>query len=645
MSHDPRTLPIETLLADAGWVRALARRLVRDPSAADDLAQDALVAAWRHPPRAETNARSWLARVLRNLVRQRQRSESARGRREQGRARPGAHDDDVLERAELAQRLAQHVLALEEPYRTIVLQRFFDGRSAEEIAERMRVPSSTVRTRLERALARLRETLERENGREWLAIIAPLAHGVPAGSTIAGITGGIAMGTGTKLALGACAAALAGWILWPHAEPLAPALEPPPLSAHTPERVEVPERTEAPADARQELAGPVAPAPPQPSAALYVFPAKLAPGTIEGVVVRRYKEDQLPIAGADVELVPESDSGTVPLARARSQEDGSFRFTRLSPGKYVLRARVGRGPQREAWASVTDEEPTPPVRIAFGSSRLHGHVYDTQGAPLAGIPMRIEGGGERSFAVRCATQTAADGSYALEELPAGRFYATVTSDRHGAWPARTWYLTLVDGDDVELDVGSPRGAPRWSGHVRAGNGELVKSGGTLHLERTLVSRLHSEAKTYREELFDASARFDVALEAADWQASVSLESNPESRLSFGALAMPQQDLERDIVLPGTRVRGTVFDSVTLRPLTGYAGILQVSVHKAGENFPSALRTVQLDAQAHFAIDMLGEGDWELRTFPLLVAAGGNRLAFTLGPGETEKQLDVQVEKP
>jgi DNA-directed RNA polymerase specialized sigma24 family protein len=48
----PHRMPdTEALLANADWVRALARRLVSNANDADDIAQDALTSALQHPPR------------------------------------------------------------------------------------------------------------------------------------------------------------------------------------------------------------------------------------------------------------------------------------------------------------------------------------------------------------------------------------------------------------------------------------------------------------------------------------------------------------------------------------------------------------------------------------------------------------------
>ncbi len=181
--------------------------------------------------------------------------------------------------------------------------------------------------------------------------------------------------------------------------------------------------------------------------------------------------------------------------------------------------------------------------------------------------------------------------------------------------------------------------------MRTSLGEPVKCGGTLHLERTESFRFGSVVGTYREILFDATARFDVVLESASWHPMVSLESNPDTQRGFEPIGIGKDDLEHDLVLPGARVSGTVYDSVTLKPLSGYAGVLQVSVSKPGRKDPSAFQTVHVDAAGGFAIDMLDEGPWEISTFPLKVAATGERLAFTVAAGQTELQLDVQVQKP
>jgi RNA polymerase sigma-70 factor (ECF subfamily) len=161
MDPSAAPVPIETLLAHRQWVRGLARSLVRDDSAADDVAQDAWVAALAHPPRDEATSRGWFAVVARNVARARGRSDARRAGREEAVARPEAQPaaDEVVAQAEIHRRVVEETMALAEPYRTTVLLRYFEGLPLAEIATRMGAPLETVRTRLRRAHEQLRERL------------------------------------------------------------------------------------------------------------------------------------------------------------------------------------------------------------------------------------------------------------------------------------------------------------------------------------------------------------------------------------------------------------------------------------------------------------------------------------------------------
>ena len=69
MDESP-TLAAEALLVHAGWMRALARRLVVDPDRADDVVQQSFVAALERPSRHTGNLPAWLRRVVTNRARQ-----------------------------------------------------------------------------------------------------------------------------------------------------------------------------------------------------------------------------------------------------------------------------------------------------------------------------------------------------------------------------------------------------------------------------------------------------------------------------------------------------------------------------------------------------------------------------------------------
>ena len=199
---EPVPIDPERLLAQTAWVRRLARSLARDEASADDLVQETFVAALRRPPAGsehESRLRAWFGFVVRNMAIRRTRAELRREEREQ-RSLEGSrtHPDKRAEELELLRaELFRHVKALPEPARQVVLLRFFEELDSAEIARRLGVPDSTVRNRLRRALAELRERLEREHGPDWRNLCFFVLPG-----------------SGAKIAVGSGAVAAAAGGLW-----------------------------------------------------------------------------------------------------------------------------------------------------------------------------------------------------------------------------------------------------------------------------------------------------------------------------------------------------------------------------------------------------------------------------------------------
>jgi RNA polymerase sigma-70 factor (ECF subfamily) len=181
MPTDPSAqVPLEALLSEAGWLRALARSLVSDPATADDLVQETWLAALQHPPSVDRPLRPWLRTVLENFARMRRRGEGARVARERATAAEESRgaDAELVDRVEEQRFLAREVLKLEEPYRSTLVLRFYEGLSSIAIAKRLGSNDNTVRWRLKRGLELLRERLDRRHGGDrgaWTALLAPLA--------------------------------------------------------------------------------------------------------------------------------------------------------------------------------------------------------------------------------------------------------------------------------------------------------------------------------------------------------------------------------------------------------------------------------------------------------------------------------------
>lgn len=142
-------------------LRGLARALVGD-DAADDLLQDTAVQALAASGAPARTPRAWLATLARHLAHKRRRSERRRAARERAAARPEATPpaDREIENGDTLRRLVDHVLALPQPYREAVLLRWLREVAPAEIARRTGAPLATVKRRLQRELAMLRERLD-----------------------------------------------------------------------------------------------------------------------------------------------------------------------------------------------------------------------------------------------------------------------------------------------------------------------------------------------------------------------------------------------------------------------------------------------------------------------------------------------------
>ena len=139
---------------------------------AEEAAQDAFVKAYRALDtfRAGAPPRPWLLRIVANEARNRVRSA---GRRRQlalrlvedlrpGDAAPSPEAAAV--QADERRRLLESVNRLDENDRLVIASRYLLDLSSEETAAALGIPEGTVKSRLSRALARLRERVEAESG-------------------------------------------------------------------------------------------------------------------------------------------------------------------------------------------------------------------------------------------------------------------------------------------------------------------------------------------------------------------------------------------------------------------------------------------------------------------------------------------------
>jgi RNA polymerase sigma-70 factor (ECF subfamily) len=132
---------------------------------AEDVVQETLLRAWRHPEALsrEASPRSWLWTVARNLVVDGYRARRARPV-ELGGASLEALDppvaDDALDRALLGWEVTAALRQLTEEHRSVLIETFYRGRSVAEAAEALAIPAGTVKSRTYYALRALRLVLE-----------------------------------------------------------------------------------------------------------------------------------------------------------------------------------------------------------------------------------------------------------------------------------------------------------------------------------------------------------------------------------------------------------------------------------------------------------------------------------------------------
>lgn len=178
---DALPLSPERLLEETRWLQSLAATLA-GPQDSEDLAQMTWLRALEQEPGRIRGLRPWLRTVLHNALLRVRQVESAAARREAAVARriETVSTADLAARASLHRTIVEAVLALDEPGRSTVLLRFFDGRPPREIARIQGVSVEAVRSRLRRALATLRTVLDRDVGERerWTVLVAPVGGGL-----------------------------------------------------------------------------------------------------------------------------------------------------------------------------------------------------------------------------------------------------------------------------------------------------------------------------------------------------------------------------------------------------------------------------------------------------------------------------------
>jgi len=146
-------------------VVGLARRVVRDPARAEEIAQEVFLSVWRQATRfepAKGSARTWLMTLTHRRAVDVVRSAAASTRRDTAAAAEDVPYDSVSEQATArieGQQVRQCLGALTELQREAVTLAYFEGYTYPEVATLLQANVSTVKTRMRDGLIRLRDCL------------------------------------------------------------------------------------------------------------------------------------------------------------------------------------------------------------------------------------------------------------------------------------------------------------------------------------------------------------------------------------------------------------------------------------------------------------------------------------------------------
>ncbi|MDQ1395957.1 MAG: polymerase sigma-70 factor, subfamily [Acidimicrobiaceae bacterium] len=158
--------PAEVYRRHAGAVFGLARRVMGDPTAAEEVVQEVFLRLWNAPEKFDSergSLRSFLLAQCHGRAVDQLRSESSRRRREEREVRQTAEAGYDLEHQVWDLAVAENVkVALgrlpTEERRAIELA-YFGGRTYREVAVMLDTPEGTVKSRIRAGLRRMRDEL------------------------------------------------------------------------------------------------------------------------------------------------------------------------------------------------------------------------------------------------------------------------------------------------------------------------------------------------------------------------------------------------------------------------------------------------------------------------------------------------------
>lgn len=157
----------QLVVAYRDQVFRLALRMCGNEADADEVAQEAFLSAWKALPnfRGDSQFSTWLYQLTSHaaidLMRREKRQIAAEDITEVSAPDPGPSPQQQAERSETRQAVRDAMEQLSPEYRQIVVLRFLQELSYEEIGAVLKLPPGTVKSRLNRAKSQLKDILSK----------------------------------------------------------------------------------------------------------------------------------------------------------------------------------------------------------------------------------------------------------------------------------------------------------------------------------------------------------------------------------------------------------------------------------------------------------------------------------------------------
>lgn len=158
----------QLVTAYQGGVYRLALRMCGSAAAAEDVAQEAFLSAWKNLPqfRGDSQFSTWLYRLTTHAAidyLRREKRHEASDIDDVTVADETSSPQETVERSETQTAVRDALAALSPEYREVILLRYMQELSYTEIGIALHLPSGTVKSRLNRAKGQLKEIL-RQSG-------------------------------------------------------------------------------------------------------------------------------------------------------------------------------------------------------------------------------------------------------------------------------------------------------------------------------------------------------------------------------------------------------------------------------------------------------------------------------------------------